>query len=180
VNAYGESKLAGDRAILESGCAHLILRTSWIFAPVGKNFVLTMLRLGRTRKEFRVVNDQVGAPTSAEVVAAGTFHILSRGVGDLPAFLRRDGGVVNLTCDGESSWHAFALEILAQAREKGWPIAVESVIPISSAGFPSAARRPKNSRLSLDRLREKFDFHPPHWKEALRECLGQVRIENVQ
>ncbi len=177
LNVYGESKLEGDLAIAKSGCAHLIFRTSWIFAPKGKNFVLTMLKLGRERTELRVVNDQVGAPTSAEVLAGGIVHVLSRDLKNLTTYLKREGGIVNLTCSGETTWYDFAQEIFAQASERDWPLSVRRMIPISTEEFSAPARRPKNSRLSLERIRKHFGFDSPHWRDALRDCLSKIRLD---
>ncbi|HEX9183652.1 MAG TPA: dTDP-4-dehydrorhamnose reductase, partial [Burkholderiales bacterium] len=138
INVYGESKLAGEQAITKSGCRHLILRTSWVYGPRGKNFMLTMLRLAKERPELRVVDDQVGAPTSSPEIARATIALLEK----------RAEGLYHMTAGGETSWCGFARAILAQAR-----IAIP-VVPIRTEEYPTPARRPRNSRLDCSRLCE--------------------------
>jgi dTDP-4-dehydrorhamnose reductase len=174
LNAYGRSKLAGETAIQAAGVAHLILRTSWVHGVHGGNFVKTMLRLAGERSSLKVVDDQFGAPTSAAVVADVTVQILAQATTDLAAFLRERGGLLHVACAGETSWHAFAREIFQQASRRGALSRVPEVLPISSAEYPAAARRPANSRLDCTRLAERFGIRPPHWKAALEETLEGV------
>ncbi len=171
INVYGETKLAGERLIAATGCEHLIVRTSWVYAAHGNNFVRTMLRVGATKPELRVVADQIGAPTSARVIAQLTAEILRHAGGDFPSLLRRHGGVVHLACDGATSWHGFAIEIFNQAKALGYRLAVEEVAEITTPEYPTPARRPLNSRLDLSRLNEWFALRPPSWQTALRETL---------
>ncbi|MFH1262115.1 MAG: dTDP-4-dehydrorhamnose reductase [Pseudomonadota bacterium] len=174
LNVYGESKLTGDREILKSGCAHLIFRTSWVYAPRGKNFVLTMLRLGREKEELRVVNDQIGAPTSAKVVADGTVRILRSCGGDVSGRLWESGGLYNLTCRGETSWFGLAEAIFAACRARGWQLALKRLIPVGSEEYRTPAKRPKNSRLDLRKIEKQFGLVPLSWKQALDGCLNEI------
>jgi dTDP-4-dehydrorhamnose reductase len=160
LNVYGASKLAGERAITASGCRHLIFRTSWVYGPRGANFMLTMLRLARERPELRVVDDQVGAPTSSSAIARATAAALERA-------LRSPGlaGLYHLAASGETTWCGFARAILAQAG------LATPVVPIRSEEYPTPARRPRNSRLDCSRLRATFGVTLPPWQEGLREAM---------
>ncbi len=179
-NVYGRTKRDGEQAIIDSGCAHLILRTSWVYGTTGANFVKTMLRLSAERQNLRVVSDQFGAPTWARTLADLTAHMVSQ-AGALPSIGERGAvdrswrdwwhaksGIYHLTGGGETNWADFAKTIFAL---KGVDCAVE---PISSAAYPTPAKRPTNSRLSNDKLRQTFGLTPPHWREALRLCLAQM------
>jgi dTDP-4-dehydrorhamnose reductase len=170
-NAYGQSKLAGEEAVRSSGVPHLILRTSWVYGIRGQNFVKTMLRLGAQREELRIVSDQIGAPTSARVLADVTSQILAQGLLDPTGFLTERGGIIHVCCRGETSWHGFAEEIFHRARESSFPLQVQRVVPITSADYPTPADRPKNSRLDVTRLREQFRLVPPTWQEALGDSF---------
>jgi len=171
LNEYGRSKLAGERAIQAVGVAHLILRTSWVYGLHGNNFVKTMLRLGAEREELSVVDDQVGAPTSARVIADITGQILAQGRGDVAGLLRERGGVVHLSCRGETSWRGFAEAIFRLARERGVPLTVGVVKPVAGKDYPSKAVRPGNSRLDNQRLPQRFSLCPPAWEVALEQSF---------
>jgi len=171
IGAYGRSKLAGENAVLASGAAALILRTSWVYDAEGKNFLNTMLRLGAERDEFGVVADQIGAPTSADVIARTVMGILRQADGDPAGLLRRKGGLLHLTCGGETSWHGFAEAIFAGARARGAALKVGSVRAITTADYKTKAQRPANSRLDLGRLTERFGLRPPAWQDALGAVL---------
>ncbi|MFC4160979.1 dTDP-4-dehydrorhamnose reductase [Chitinimonas lacunae] len=162
-NVYGASKLAGEEAIRAIGCDHLILRTSWVYAARGKNFLLTMRRLGRERESLNIVADQVGAPTWARTIADLTTHIVA---------VRPDwhgvSGVYHLVNGGNTSWFGFAEAIFRLAAAAGDK--VPNVAPIASEAYPTPAKRPKNSRLALNKLQETFGLTPPHWEEALALC----------
>jgi dTDP-4-dehydrorhamnose reductase len=173
LGAYGRSKLAGEGAVLRSGAAALVLRTSWVYDAQGTNFLDTMLRLGAEREELRVVADQFGAPTSAEAIADGVLRILRAAMPDIAGTLRAKGGIVHLCCRGEVSWHGFAEAIFAGARRRGASLAVKRVHPIGTSEYPTKARRPANSRLALARLAERFGVEPPTWQEALEAVLDQ-------
>jgi dTDP-4-dehydrorhamnose reductase len=165
LNVYGRSKLAGEQAIRNVGGAYLILRTSWVYAPHGKNFFLTMKRLLREKKELRVVSDQIGAPTLAAVLAWATANLLERhGV----AALGERTGTYHATASGSTSWHGFATEI---ARLEGIE-ARGRVVPISSDEYPTRARRPINSRLSGEKLLRQFGVALPSWETSLHDCYS--------
>ena len=153
ISAYGESKLAGEQAIAKSGCRHLILRTSWVYGPRGRNFYLTMLRLAKERPELKVVDDQVGAPTSSLEIARATAALLAKGA----------QGLYHMTAAGETTWCGFARAIL-----KGAGIATP-VAPIRTEDYPTPAKRPRNSRLDCSRLRADFGVALAPWEEGLAE-----------
>jgi dTDP-4-dehydrorhamnose reductase len=153
VNVYGASKLAGERAAQASGCAYLILRTSWVYGPRGSNFMLTMLRLARERPELQVVDDQIGAPTSSLAIARATAQLLRRGA----------GGLYHLTAAGAVSWCGFARAILARAG------IATPVRAIRTEDYPTPAKRPRNSRLDCSRLRKDFDLALAPWEDQLSE-----------
>lgn len=169
-NVYGLTKLEGEQAIAAAGCAHLILRTSWVYGRRGKNFLLTMLKLGSERPELRVVADQVGAPTWARTIAAATAHIVAQGaVATDRDWWARRSGVYHLTSAGETSWCGFAERIFSVAMATNAP----RVVPIPSSDYPTPAKRPANSRLSLDKLTEVFGLRMPAWDDALQLCLRE-------
>ena len=176
INAYGRSKLAGERAIGESGADHLILRTCWVYAARGHNFLRTMLRLARERDELRIVADQVGAPTWAREIADATALIVrqacrERERGDFKS------GVFNVTAAGATSWHGFAEAILDQAMSRqGVQPNRPKIHPISSLEYPRPAARPKNSRLAGERLRERFGIALAEWKQALALCMQDMAL----
>lgn len=167
-NVYGQTKLEGEQAIAASGCAHLILRTSWVYGMRGKNFLLTMLKLGSERPELRVVADQVGAPTWSRTIADATSHIVAQGMaaGDADWWDQRSG-IYHLTAAGSTSWHGFAEAIFASALGERAPNAV----PIPASDYPVPAKRPANSRLALGKLNETFGLRMPSWDDALCLCL---------
>ncbi|WP_314959446.1 dTDP-4-dehydrorhamnose reductase [Bradyrhizobium cosmicum] len=175
LSAYGESKLAGDRAIAEAGGPHLIARTSWVYAATGANFLKTIVRLAGEREELRIVADQIGAPTTADAIARAMVAMLQPADEDIAAMLERRGGVVNLVCTGETSWHGFATAIVSGLKSRGANFAVKQIVPIASSEFPVKAKRPFNSRLDLTRLRERFDIVMPAWQEALDRELDALK-----
>lgn len=173
LSVYGASKLAGDQAIVAAAPAHLILRTSWVYAARGTNFLNTMIRLAKEREELRVVADQIGAPTSARVIAETVAKILGAAQGEPGRMLGERGGIVNVACSGETSWHGFATAIVQGMRARRVELRCQRITPIRTDEFPTKARRPTNSRLSMQRLSEFFNQVPPAWDEALhRECLA--------
>lgn len=167
LSVYGLSKLAGDTAVAASGAPHLIVRTSWVYAAKGMNFLRTIARLANERKELRIVNDQFGAPTSAKTIADALASILQLDRQKLHSAFWQRNGVVNVTCAGETSFYGFALAIVAGMRARGRAVAVQSITPICTHEFHSKANRPANSRLSLDRLRREFGVVTPAWEKAL-------------
>ena len=180
LNVYGRSKLAGEAAVAASGAPHVIFRVCWLYSRIRSNFLLTMLRLGRSQATIAVVNDQTGSPTSAAVIADATVEVLRLGRADLPAFLARNGGIFHLACQGHATWFEFAEAIFAEARAAGLPLNVRDVRPISTAEFPRPARRPSNSRLDLRRVTRQFGIQPQHWRDALHEEVRAVRFATEQ
>ncbi len=174
LNAYGRSKLAGEIAIRQVACDHLILRTSWVYAARGRNFVKTVLRLAAERPELRIVADQIGAPTPARLVADATALVL--GKLSTRESWRSASGIYHLTTGGATSWHGFATAIVTAAREvPGGPVLrVERIVPIGTVDFPLPARRPLNSRLDCTKLAETFGLHLPDWRWALTPTLEGI------
>ena len=174
LSAYGASKLAGDEAVRAAGGAHLIVRTSWVYAASGQNFLRTIVRLAKERKELRIVADQVGAPTSAQLIAEALAAVV--GTGGLPLTERfaAAGGTLNLAASGETSWYGFAVAIVEGLKARGVPLAAEAVVPIATKDYPTKARRPANSRLDLTRLREVFEIAMPRWDQALAVELDRL------
>lgn len=169
LSAYGRTKLAGEEAIRRSGCRHLILRTAWVYAPRGRNFLLTMLRLAGERPELRVVADQAGSPTSARAIALGTAQVLQQAL----AGAGKPLGTYHMTCGGTVSWHGFASRIVEQASTLGLCRRVP-VRPITTAEYPTPAARPAYSVLSNEKLLRDYGVRLPSWEAALDECLRAV------
>ena len=161
INVYGASKLAGERAIAASGASALILRTSWVYARHGQNFLTTMERLAATRRELRVVVDQTGVPNWARGLARTTATLVAGGVDRL----RERDGLYHLSATGATTWYAFARAILCDRPDV-------AVVPITIAEYPTAARRPKHAVLDASRFARTFDFALPAWDAQLRECLN--------
>jgi dTDP-4-dehydrorhamnose reductase len=171
LNHYGATKLAGEEAIRATGIPHLIFRVSWVYGLHGANFVKTMLRLGAQRKELSIVDDQIGAPTSARAIADVTAQVLAQGCRDWCGFFRQHGGAVHLACQGWTSWHDFAATIFDLARQRGLPLAVTSLKRIPTSQYPTPAQRPLNSRMNCQRLEERFGLQAPAWDIALEQSL---------
>ena len=174
LSAYGASKLAGEEAIRAANGPHLIVRTSWVYAAQGANFLRTIARLARERTELKVVADQIGAPTSARVIADAVAGVLAADSANLPQRFARAGGIVNIAASGEASWHGFAVRIVDGLRARGIKLAVQSIAPLRTEEYPTKAKRPHNSRFDLTRLREVFGISTPSWGEALEAELDQV------
>lgn len=170
LSVYGHSKLAGEQAIRESGARHLILRTSWVYGARGQNFPKTMVRLAQERAALRVIDDQVGAPTGADLLADVTAHAL-RGVQAQPAL----AGTYHVTAAGETSWHGLARLAIdtARALRPELPWRVERIDPIPTSDYPSPARRPLNSRLDTTRLQAAFGLQMPPWQGGVRRMLTE-------
>ena len=173
-SVYGASKLAGEQAIQQSGARHLIFRTSWVFAARGNNFAQTMLRLARERDALSVVADQIGAPTSAELIADVTALCLQRIRCDANA--DRFSGLYHLVAAGETSWHGYAQHVIGGALERGQKLALtpEQVKPISTREYPTPAQRPANSRLDTTKLRSTFDLKLPDWQYHVDRMLEEL------
>ena len=173
-SVYGSSKLAGERALAGATARHLILRTSWVLGSHGGNFAKTMLRLAAERERLQVVDDQFGAPTSAALLADLTAHLVRQ-------YAREGGhvfpyGTYHVTAAGETSWYDYALFVLEAARAAGKPLRAgpESVMPVKTAAFPSAAKRPANSRLDTSLFRGTFGLRLPPWQEGVNSVLRQI------
>jgi len=175
VNAYGCSKLAGERAIGEAGGDWLVLRTSWVYASRGSNFVKTMLRLGAERESLRVVADQLGAPTSARLIADATAQVVRQAL-DERAQMRFASEVLHLCAAGETTWHGFAQAIFDGWRSLagGDALRVREIVPIPSSDYPTPAARPLDSRLDCSRLRERYGLRLPGWQAGLALVLREL------
>jgi len=168
LSVYGSTKAQGEAAIQRSGCRFLIFRTSWVYSERGSNFLLTMLRLARQRDELRIVNDQRGAPTSTHSLARATAAIINEYCGE---GLRDGSGIYHMTDSGSTSWFGFAKAILERA-SKGFGIALPRLVPITTAEYPTPARRPLNSVLSCEKLKVSFGISMPNWEDSLNEVLN--------
>ncbi|MDE1182999.1 dTDP-4-dehydrorhamnose reductase [Paraburkholderia sp.] len=171
-NVYGRSKLAGEQAIAATGVNHLIFRTSWVYGTRGKNFLLTMLRLGADRPELKVVADQFGAPTWSNTIATLTAHVAAQALSasDPAAWWSERSGVYHLCAGDATSWHGFASAIFELAGLAGVS-SRPSVLPIPASSYPTPAARPSNSRMSNAKLAQVFGLAAPHWRDALQLCL---------
>ncbi len=166
VGVYGASKLAGEEAVRSSGARHLILRTAWVYAAHGSNFLLTMLRLARERDRLKVVADQQGSPTSAGLIADTTARILERGVAQ--------SGIRHLTASGQTSWHGFAEAIFAAAIARGVLERAPVVDPIGTSDYPTPARRPAYSVLDNRRLQTEYAIELPDWRDGLGRVIAEL------
>jgi len=171
LNVYGHSKLEGEQRIRDSGCRHLIFRTSWVYSSRRQNFLRTILRLAAERETLSVVADQFGAPTGARLLADATAHALQR-VGHNGD----QNGVYHLAAAGETNWHGYACHIVDFARKAGYPVRarVESIAPVTSGAYPTRAARPLNSRLDTGRLRATFGMTLPSWQAGVDRVLSEL------
>lgn len=169
VNHYGASKLAGEQAIIASGCKHLIFRTSWVYGARGNNFAKTMLRLAKDRDTLSVIADQIGAPTGADLIADVTALTIQQ-------VLKRPelAGLYHLAAAGEVSWYGYASHVIDFAKSQGEELAVSAVNPIDTTAYPTPARRPLNSRLNTRKLRDNFSLHLPDWQSGVTRMLREV------
>lgn len=176
-NIYGSSKLAGERAIQAVDVPHLILRTAWVYGRRGKNFLLTMQRLASERPLLKVVDDQVGAPTWARLLAEATAHIVAQGLSrdqeTVNSYLRQHSGVYHMSCAGHTSWHGFANAILAGVNTGTHANASAQLQPIPSSEYPTPAARPAYSVLSNAQLAQTFGITLPDWRIALEMVLAE-------
>ncbi|QXI21357.1 dTDP-4-dehydrorhamnose reductase [Pseudomonas iranensis] len=169
VNQYGASKLAGEQAIIASGCKHLIFRTSWVYSARGNNFAKTMLRLAKNRETLSVIADQIGAPTGAELIADVTARAIEQVL-----FRPELAGLYHLAAAGEVSWHGYASHVIDFAKANGEALAVTAINPIDTTAYPTPARRPLNSRLDTQKLRDNFSLHLPDWQSGVTRMLREV------
>ncbi|NKB21369.1 MAG: dTDP-4-dehydrorhamnose reductase [Alphaproteobacteria bacterium] len=176
LNVYGRSKRDGEIAIQESGAAHLIFRTSWIYAQHGRNFLQTMERLFLECDEVTVVDDQIGTPTSARSLAEATASIIRMGL-DTPELYREKSGTYHVTGAGEISWHGFASRYFAARQSQGVSYRCKAVMPISTDGYPTPARRPAYSVLNSSKLERTFGVKLPSWETQLAGFLDDISDE---
>jgi dTDP-4-dehydrorhamnose reductase len=178
LSVYGRTKAEGEAGIQQHLAQHLILRTSWVMGVHGGNFLKTMLKLAAERDQLRVVADQVGVPTPARLLAQMGWHALQRcrptdasSPGDSP------WGLYHLAPRGETTWYDYARLVLAEAQSRGWPLKVgpDQVTSITTADFPTPARRPANSRLDVSRFEQTFDVVLPAWEDGVRAILDELR-----
>lgn len=167
LGVYGASKLAGEEAVRAAGGQHLIIRTAWVYASHGKNFLLTMLRVGAQRDELRVVADQIGTPTSAALIADVTAQVLRQGT--------KASGTWHLTAAGQTSWHGFAEAIFARAVASGLLPRAPQVVAIPTSEYPTPARRPAYSCLDTTSLQRDFGIDLPAWETALDSVVAELK-----
>ena len=171
LSIYGVTKLEGEQLILASGCKHLIFRTSWVYGARGGNFAKTMLRLAKERDSLKVIDDQIGAPTGADLLADVTAHAI-RAAKENPEVY----GLYHLVAGGETSWHGYASFVLDYARRAGidLKVAPDAVDAVPTSAFPTPAKRPHNSRLNTEKLQNTFDLHLPHWQAGVTRMLTEI------
>lgn len=174
LNIYGRSKLDGEQGVATEGTKFLIFRTSWVYAARGGNFARTMLRLAQERERLTVINDQIGAPTGAELIADVTAHAVRQ------VMRQADGqslaGIYHLTASGETSWHGYACHLIETARKlrADLPWKVTEIAPVTSSAFPTAAKRPLNSRLNTQKLQTTFGLTLPRWEQGVNRLLEEI------
>jgi len=165
LGVYGASKLAGEHAVRDSGARHFIFRSAWVYAAHGKNFLLTMLRLAKERDELRVVADQVGTPTSAELIAYATATAIRS---------PRGSGLWHLTASGQASWHEFAEAIMREAHALGLIARVPRIVPIATADYPTRAARPAYSVMDNSAFQRDFGIELANWYEGMVQVLDEL------
>ncbi len=180
LGVYGRSKLAGEQALRGSGARHLILRTAWVYAARGQNFLRTMLRLAAERDELRVVDDQIGAPTPANWIARTTARVLQRWLAMADSEREAACGTYHLTASGRCSWFEFASAILHEAQRAGVIGKVSKLVPITSVDYPTRAQRPAFSVLDNARLALVFGQQPRPWTDGLHEVIGELAASQNQ
>ncbi len=171
LSVYGATKLEGEQLIRDSGCRHLIFRTSWVYAARGGNFAKTMLKLAADRDALTIIDDQHGAPTGAELLADVTAHAARMTLAN-PAL----AGTYHLAAGGETTWHGYARHVIEFARAKGQPIKVapDAIRPVSTSAFPTPAKRPANSRLDTRKLQQAFGLVLPAWQSGVERMLTEI------
>lgn len=175
LGVYGRTKLDGERAIQATGCRRLIFRTSWVYAARGGNFVKTILRLARERDELKIVADQIGAPTSAELIADVTALCVGY-ITHCPERFAEFGGIYNLVAAGATSWHDYAKFVVEGAARLGLTLKLssDSIRPITTSEYPLPATRPLNSRLATGKLNQVFGIELPHWHVHLERVIEEL------
>ncbi|MEY8241337.1 MAG: dTDP-4-dehydrorhamnose reductase [Cycloclasticus sp.] len=170
LNIYGQSKREGEQGIEKTGCRHLIFRTSWVYGVIGNNFAKTMMKLAGDRDELNVINDQIGAPTSSELIADVTSHAIR-------SALKEDElcGLYHLTAAGETTWHAYACFVIEQARKNGQNFQVRSINEVATSEYPTPAIRPLNSILNCSKLEQEFSVSLPVWQQGIKRMLIEIQ-----
>jgi dTDP-4-dehydrorhamnose reductase len=177
LSVYGASKLAGEQAIIQADCAHLIFRTTWVYGDRGKNFLLTILRLAAEKTELKIVADQIGAPTWSRAIAEATTQVIAQCRHDSRSERLRQRsnvkGLYNLSAAGHTNWHGFANEIVDRARSinPDLQLAIEQILPIPTTDYPTPAQRPANSVLDSNKLLADFGVQLPDWQVSLGQCM---------
>lgn len=169
LNVYGRTKELGEQAIQNSKCKYLVFRTSWVFAQRGKNFLKTMLSLAQQREELSIIDDQIGVPTSAELIADVSAYAIMQTVQD-----STKAGVYHLVASGETSWFKYANYVFEQARNLGEKLAIQKVNPIPTTAYPTPAKRPHNSRLNNQKIQQAFQISLPDWKVHVQRTVIEV------
>jgi len=171
LSVYGATKLEGEQLIQQSGCRHLIFRTSWVYGVRGSNFARTMLRLAQERDTLKVIDDQVGAPTGADLLADVTAHAI-RAAQQRPEL----AGLYHLVAAGETSWHGYASFVIDYARHADIPLKVapDAIQAVPTSAFPTPAKRPHNSRMDTHKLQQAFGLHMPHWQDGVTRMLTEI------
>ena len=171
INIYGSTKLEGEKAVINSGCKHLIFRTSWVYSAHGKNFIKTIIHLAQSRDYLSVIDDQIGAPTGAELLADVTTHSIYTALKQPHV-----SGLYHLAAKGETSWYGYANFVLDKARQSGIKLQVqaENIQPVTTDAFPQTARRPRNSRLNTRKIEHTFDLTLPLWQTGVTRMLTEI------
>lgn len=169
LNVYGETKLAGEKALQKYCPKHLIFRTSWVYAGKGNNFAKTMIRLAKDHKEMSVINDQYGAPTGAELLADCTAHAI-RVVQSKPEV----AGVYHLVASGVTTWYDYAALVFGEARKAGVELAITNLNAIPTSAYPTPARRPNNSRMNTEKFQKNFELVLPKWENGVKRMLIEL------
>jgi dTDP-4-dehydrorhamnose reductase len=170
LSIYGQTKLGGELAIQNSGCQYLIFRTSWVFASKGNNFAKTMLRLASEREQLNVISDQIGAPTSAELIADVSAQTVKEALLD-----NKKLGLYHLAASGDTSWYEYACYVIEQARLMGKSLKVSKINEVSSSEYTTPATRPLNSRLNCAKIVGTFDLYLPSWKVGVKRMLLETQ-----
>ena len=172
LSVYGASKLAGEQAIIQVDCAHLIFRTTWVYGNRGKNFLLTILRLAAERTELKIVADQIGSPTWSRSISEATAQIIAQCRHDRSSVQ----GLYNLSAAGQTSWHGFANQIVDRSRSinPGLALAIEQILPIPATDYPTPAQRPANSVLDNRKILADFGVQLPDWQVSLEQVLASM------
>jgi dTDP-4-dehydrorhamnose reductase len=175
LSVYGRTKLEGEQLVRAAGSRHLILRTSWVYGARGGNFAKTMLRLAGEREKLTVIDDQVGAPTGAELLADATALALRSVLANPGA-----AGLYHVAASGEATWNAYARFVIGYAQRAGMPLkaGVEQVLPVPTSAFPTPAPRPHNSRLDTSRFRQTFGLSLPDWQQGVTRMLDEILKQN--